>query len=180
MRVSVTSLGRTCVSTMVRRWAAKSGMAILYVGDAGLIRCPIPPDNAGALQFQASALAFAHRDTADSRFYPDGTPSKLCLIPFAREGKTCEMACGTARGSRGLDENRAAQFRRPRRTDRTHASHLRRRKTLDRRDALSACAQFLHVAAGAGGAATRDLYRLAHRRCARRHRGWHVVRGSRR
>ena len=54
--------------------------------------------------------------------------------------------------------------------DRADASRTGRREALDFRAALPACAQLLHGAAGSGGAAARDLHRLADAPHVGRHR----------
>ena len=74
------------------------------------------------------------------------------------------------RGDAGLDADRASVLRRAGRADRGDAPHPRRGEALARRRALPACAQLLHAAARAGGAAARDLHRLAAARHARRAR----------
>ena len=66
----------------------------------------------------------------------------------------------------------------PGRPDRDDAPHAGRREKVGRRAAVPACAQFLHAAAGAGGAKARDLYRLAAAWRARRARGRHPVRAA--
>ena len=60
-----------------------------------------------------------------------------------------------------LAAGRRAQLRRPGRPDRGDASHPGRGEELDLRRPLPARAELLHAAAGAGGAAACDLYRLA-------------------
>ena len=72
------------------------------------------------------------------------------------------------------------EFRRPGRTDRGDASHPGRGKKLDLREPLPACAELLHAAAGTGGAAAGDLYRLAVAPYRRRHHGRRPVHSPRR
>ena len=62
-----------------------------------------------------------------------------------------------------------------RRADRRDAPHPGRRKTVDLREPVSACAELLHAAAGPGGAAARDLYRLADAPHAGRPSGGRIV-----
>ena len=65
------------------------------------------------------------------------------------------------RGAPRLGPDRRAELRRPGRADRGHAPHPGRGEALDRRAALPACAQLLHAAARARGAAADGLHRLA-------------------
>ena len=82
------------------------------------------------------------------------------------------------RGLPRLAQDRLHQFRRAGRPDRHDAPHAGRREKVDRRAAFPARAQFLHAAAGAGGAEARDLHRLGAARRARRARRRHPVRAA--
>ena len=78
-----------------------------------------------------------------------------------------------------LAARRVPELRRAGRPDRGHAPHPGRGEALDFGSAISARAQLLHAAAGARGAAARDLYRLADAPHAGRHHGRRAVRHSR-
>ena len=79
-----------------------------------------------------------------------------------------------------LAAGRRAQLRRPGRADRGDAPHPGRGKKLDLREPVPACAELLHAAAGTGGAAACDLYRLAVAPDRRRHHGRRSVHPARR
>ena len=83
------------------------------------------------------------------------------------------------RGHAHLVAHRPAVLWRPRRADRRHAPHPGRGKTLDRRRALPARTELLHVAARPRSAAARHLHRLAAPRDARRPGRWAAVRSAR-
>ena len=70
-------------------------------------------------------------------------------------------------------------LRRPGGPDRGDASHPGRGEELDFRKPFSACAELLHAAAGPGGAAACDLYRLADAPDRRRHHGRRPVHPAR-
>ena len=82
------------------------------------------------------------------------------------------------RGLPRLAEDRLHQLRRAGRPDRHDAPHAGRREKVDRRAALPACAEFLHAAAGTGGAEARHLHWLGAARRARRACGRHPVRAA--
>ena len=79
----------------------------------------------------------------------------------------------------GLAAGGAVELRRPGRADRGHAPHPGRGKELDLREPFPARAQLLHAAAGPGGAAACDLYRLAVAPDRRRHHGRRPVHSAR-
>ena len=81
--------------------------------------------------------------------------------PTREPGRAARRRADARRGVPLLAEARLRELRRTRGPDRDHASRSRRPEALDLRAALPARAQLLHGAAGSGGAAARDLHRLA-------------------
>src|SRR6267154_52642 len=79
-----------------------------------------------------------------------------------------ECSAHVSRGPALLAEARLYQLWRAGGTDCHHADGARRPEEMDRPGAFSPRAQLLHAAARAGGAAARDLLRLAVAPCPRR------------
>ena len=91
----------------------------------------------------------------------------------------CRSRHQLRRSLSGLAAGRRAELRRPGRADRGDAPHPGRGEELDLREPVPACAELLHAAAGPGGAAARDLYRLADAPDRRRHHGRRAVHPAR-
>ena len=127
-----------------------------------------------------TSCCWSRRCRFTMRSTPGARPHATKHIRGRRKSRHSEhsLADLLRRGIPPVDEDRLAQFRRAGRADRAHASRAGRAPALDQRSAIPACAQLLHAAARPGGAAARDLHRLAPAPYVGRHRCRRLVRAA--
>ena len=140
--------------------AASHGLSALFADDHAMLRC----GHAGVRR----AL----------RVVPVSAKAAEAARATRRVTEAPRAAAPTRRGVPLLAASRLHQLRRPGRPDRADASRAGRRAALDFRSAIPARAQLLHAAARSGGAAARDVHRLAHASHLGRHRRGRAVRAA--